>query len=152
MQQNYGSKCDVLDHRDMIRMCGAGEIPSNPKHGLVKCVHHVYDQARLDCCLPNVLCSTYRLKLMRQSMESNNTFKYFVSSGLFLYYNSRLYDMTTDQNVDVAFRDFFKSMKRYGVCTEVLWPYDEQKFSKKTLSSCYQNGFGNYIVKYAHLQ
>ena len=123
MQQNYGSKSDVPDHRDMIRMYGAGEIPSNTKHGL----DHVYDQGRLDSCSSNVLCSAYGLVLMRQSMENNNTFKYFDSSCLFLYYNLRLYDKTTD----VSFHDFFKAMKRYGVCTEALWPYDEQKFSKK---------------------
>ena len=103
MQQNYGSKCDVPDHRDRIRTYVAGEIPSNTKHGLVKYIHHVYDQGRLDSCSSNVLCSAYGLELMRQSIESNNTFKYFDSSCLFLHYNSPLYDKTTDQNVDVSF-------------------------------------------------
>ena len=50
MQQNYGSKCDVPDHRDMIRMYVAGEIPSNTKHGLVKYFHHVYDRLLFAKC------------------------------------------------------------------------------------------------------
>ena len=69
-------------------------------------------------------------------MDSYNTFKYFYSSCLFLYYNSRLYDKTTDQNVSVSFRDVFKAMEKYGVCTEALWPFDEQKISQKPLFSC----------------
>ena len=85
-------------------------------------------------------------------MESNNNFKYFDSFRLFLCNNSRLYDKTTDQNVGVSFCDVFKAMKRYGICTEALWPYGKQKFSKKLLSSCYQNGLGNTIVKYASLE
>ena len=39
----------------------------------------------------------------------------------------------------------------YGVCTEALWPYDEQKFSLKPLSSYYQEGLGNSIANYASL-
>ena len=85
-------------------------------------------------------------------MESNNNFKYFDSFRLFLYYNSRLYDKTTDQNVGLSFSDVFKAMKRYGVCTEALWPYNKQKFSRKPLSSCYQNGLENTIVKFASLE
>ena len=87
-----------------------------------------------------------RLELMRQPMECNNTYKYFDNSRLFLYYNSQLYDKNTDQNICVSFRDVFKAMKKYGVCTEALWPYDEKKFSQKPLSSCYQDGLGNSII------
>ena len=64
MQQNYGSKRDFPDHRDMIRTYSAGEIPSNTKHGLVKYIHHVYDQGGLGSCLSNVVYSVYRLELM----------------------------------------------------------------------------------------
>ena len=151
MQRNYGSKRDVPDHRDVIRTYGTGEKPSDKKHDLIKYISHVYNQGGLDSCTSNVLCSAYGLELMRQSMESNNTFKFFDSSRLFLYYNSRLYDKTTDQNVSVSFRDVFKAMKKYGVCTEALWPYDEQKFSQKPLTSCYQDGLGNSIANYARL-
>ena len=64
MQQNYGSKRGIPDHRDMIRMYGAGEITSNTKHGLVKYIHRVYDQGGLGSCSSNVVCSAYRLELM----------------------------------------------------------------------------------------
>ena len=39
-------------------------------------------------------------------------------------------------------------MEKYGVCTETLWPFDEQKFSQKPLSSCYQDGLRKSIDKY----
>ena len=45
MQQNYGSKRDVPDHRDLIRMYGTGEIPSDTKHGLLKYIGHVMTMA-----------------------------------------------------------------------------------------------------------
>ena len=58
------SKRGVPDHRDMIRTYGAGQIPSNTKHGLVKYIHRVYDQGGLGSFLSNVVCSVYRLELM----------------------------------------------------------------------------------------
>ena len=58
-------------------------------------------QTQSNNCMANALCSAYGLELMGQSMESNNTYKNFDSSRLFLYYNSRLKDKTTDQNVSV---------------------------------------------------
>ena len=149
MQRNYGGKRDILDDRDVTKRYG--ERPPDKKHDLIKYIHHVYDQGGLDSCTSNVVCAAYGLELVRQSLESN-TLKYFASSRLFLYYNSRLYDGTTDQNVAVSFRDVFKAMKKYGVCTESLWPYDERKFSKKPSSTCYKNGLRNSIVKYSRLE
>ena len=59
MQRNYGSKRDVPDYRDVIRMYGIGEKLSDKRHDLVKCISHVYDQGGPECCMSNVLCSAY---------------------------------------------------------------------------------------------
>ena len=149
MQRIYGSKRDVSDDRDVIKRYV--ETPSDKKHDLIKYIQQVYDQGGLESCTSNVCCGAYGLELMRQSMENNNTFQYFESSRLFLYYNSRLNDGITDQNVGVSFRDVFKAMKKYGVCTEILWPYDELNFSMKPSSNCYQNALGNSIIRYTRL-
>ena len=152
MQRYFGGKHDVPDDRDVIRTYGTGERPSDRKHDLINYINRVYHQGRLNNCTANALCSAYGLELMRQSMESNNTYNYFESSRLFLYYNSRLKDNTTDQNVGVSVHDTLKAMKKYGLCTEALWPYHEQKFSLKPFSSCYQEGLGNSIANYARLK
>ena len=151
MQQYFGGKRDVPDDRDVIRTYGAGERPSDTKHDLIKYISHVYDQGSLNNCTSNALCSAYGLELMRQSMKSNKTYKYFDSSRLFLYYNTRLFDKTTDESTGVTLRDTFKAMKKYGVCTEALWPYDEQNVLLKPSTSCYQEGLGNSIENYARL-
>ena len=151
MERTFGGKRDVHDQRDVIRTYGAGERPTDTKHDLVQYISHVYDQGSLHCCTANALCSAYGLELMRQSMESNSVYEYFDSSRLFLYYNSRLYDETTDRNTGVSVRHAFKSMKKYGLCTEASWPYDEQNFSVEPSSSCYQEGLGNSIANYSRL-
>ena len=92
MQRYFGGKCDVHDQRDVIRIYGAGERPSNTKHDLVQYIGQVYNQGTLNNCTVNALCSAYGLELLRQTMESNTLYEYFDSSRLFLYYNSRLYD------------------------------------------------------------
>ena len=46
----HGSKHDIPDRRDVIRMYGLGEIPSDTKHDLVKYISHVYKQGELDRC------------------------------------------------------------------------------------------------------
>ena len=169
MQRSYGSERDDYDHRDVIRTYGPSEIPSNPKHELVKYISHVYDQGGLHSCTAHILCSAYGLESNRQflessnrrsvdsntieySMEINDTIKYFDRSRLFLYFNSRSYKHNTEKNVGLSFRDCFKAMKQYGLCSETLWPYDELKFSVLPTYICYQNGMGNYIVKYARLE
>ena len=59
MQWSYGSERDDSDHRDKIRTYGRSEIPSNPKHDLVKYISHVYNQGGLHSCTAHVLCSAY---------------------------------------------------------------------------------------------
>ena len=153
----------------MIRTYGPSEIPSNPKHDLVKYISHVYNQGGLHSCTAHVLFSAYGRELNRQFMVSNNiesmagnsiessmeiddTSKYFDRSCLFLYFNSRSYKHNTDKNVGLTFRDSFKAMKQYGVCSETMWPYNELKFSVLRTSICYDNESGNCIVKYARLE
>ena len=122
MQRYFGGKRDVHDQRDVIRTYGAGERLSDTKHDLVQYISQVYNQGSLNNCTVNALCSAYGLELMRQSKESNTVYEYFDCSRLFLYYNSRLYDETTDQNTGVSVRHAFKAMKKYGLYTEALWP------------------------------
>ena len=69
----------------MIRKYDFGAIPSDKKHDLVKYISH--RQGGQDSCTSNIICGAYGLELMQQSMVSN-TFKYYDSSRLFLYYNS----------------------------------------------------------------
>ena len=169
MERSYGSERDDYDFRDKIMTYGPSEIPSNPKHDLVKYISHVYNQGGLHSCTAHVLCSAYGLELNRQFMVSNNlesmdinkiessmeiddTSKNFDRSRLFLYFNSRSYQHNTEKNVSVTFRDAAKAMKQYGVCSETLWPYNELKFSVLPKSICYENGSGNCITKYAGLE
>lgn len=154
MDRHYGGKRDRPDGRDEIKEYPLHQVPSTDQHPSVdlrKYIDHIYDQGQLDSCTANVLCAAYGLELKRNSLGSKTMYHYFDASRLFLYYNSRMYDQTTDDNVGVSIRDIFKAMKTYGVCLEALWPYDEQEFAKKPSTASYQDGLGNTITKYTRL-
>lgn len=86
---------------------------------------------------------TYAYELMVNLAEPNSAVDI---SRLFIYYNSRLQDGTTGEDVGAALSDSMKAMTKYGACTEELWPYDPDKFDQVPSDECYQDGIKRRIV------
>jgi C1A family cysteine protease len=69
-------------------------------------------------------------------------------SRLFVYYNTRYLEGTVDVDSGAFMRDAMKAVKKYGICTEELWPYIPSKFNVKPSSDCYIDARARNITNY----
>jgi C1A family cysteine protease len=148
---HYGARPDIRDDRDLKKAYSQAQIPTSPTADLRKYVDHVYDQGSLGSCTANALCAAYGMDLKRQSLTISGEYHYFNPSRLFLYYNTRAYEGTTQHDTGATLRDAIKSMKRQGMCRESDWPYNVKEYRTKPQSRCYEAVTGNTLCQYERL-
>lgn len=147
----YGARPDTHDERDLRKVYSQHQVPTDPTVDLRKYVHHIYDQGSLGSCAANALCAAYGLDLTKQSVTVSGGYYYFDSSRLFLYYNTRVYEGTTQHDAGATLRNAIKAMKRQGVCREVDWPYVVKEYMTKPPVQSYEAAKGNSICQYERL-
>jgi C1A family cysteine protease len=69
-------------------------------------------------------------------------------SRLFIYYNERRIEGTTDEDAGAYIRDGIKALKEWGACDEFLWPYRESWFAAKPSEEAYRDALKRRIVAY----
>ena len=144
-----GAKVDSNDDRDRKKVYIKAEAPTGSRKPTVDLrgyIHMVYNQGELSSCTANALCAAYALDLVKQP-----GFDYFNPSRLFLYYNTRDYEGTTQTDDGASIRDTIKALNRKGVCKEADWPYETSKFHSKPPCRCYDSAQGNNLYKYERL-
>jgi C1A family cysteine protease len=91
------------------------------------------DQGGLGSCTANATAFAYAFDEIKQTNK-----ECFLPSRLFIYYNSRLLEGTTETDSGASLRDAVKSIKIYGVCDEHYWIYDPLKFNIKPIHKAYE--------------
>ena len=148
----YGAKRDTPDHRDKTKVYAQSDIsPKHPNVSLKKYVDHVYDQGSISSCTANALCAAYGLDLKKQQATLGGGYYYFNPSRLFLYYNTREAEHTTQLDAGASIRATIKSLNRKGVCKEELWPYKVANLKTKPPNHIYNNAKLNNLCKYERL-
>jgi len=106
----------------------------------------VESQDDLGSCSANAITNAYELCVNRMYSE------YFTHlSRLFIYYNTRLDHGIVEEDEGMFLRDGMKSLSKYGVCSEELWPYDITKFTEQPTEECYEDAKKRKILKYQKL-
>jgi len=106
----------------------------------------VDDQLSIGSCVGNAIANAYELMVKKLYPDS------FVElSRLFIYYNSRLFDNSYKEDIGTYIRDGIKSVAKYGVCEERLWPYIEEKFDDQPDPECYADASLRLITRYESL-
>lgn len=141
--QRYGWKRDKLDRRDnLFRVAKPVALP--PKFSLIDSPHMppVYDQGDLGSCTANAIGCSVDFSLHAQG-------KAFISpSRLFIYYNERVLENTTDSDSGAEIRDGIKAVNWLGVCPEKLWPYDVKAFTTKPPAEAFTSALLCKALKY----
>lgn len=101
----------------------------------------ISDQLAIEDCVSNAGCDMLEILY---GIE-NPTIVPNQLSRLFLYWNSRLYDQTTDKNVGTYIHNAMNSLTNLGVCRESLWPYDQNKIFAQPPVLCYKEGDDNTL-------
>lgn len=106
----------------------------------------VESQDDLGSCAANAITNAYELCVNRNYPE------YFTHlSRLFIYYNTRSEYGDIQKDDGMFLKDGMKSLSKYGVCSEELWPYDTSKFDTKPTEESYEDATKRKILKYQKL-
>lgn len=106
----------------------------------------VESQGTLGSCSSNALTNAYEISVNFQYPD-----KLKQLSRLFIYYNTREMNGNVLEDNGIFLRDGLKSLSKYGVCTEELWPYEIDKFDDKPTEQCYDDAIKRKIVGYQKL-
>jgi len=138
----YGWTPDLPDHRDKIlKYPRAKMLPS--KVDLRDLCPPVYDQAGLGTSTICAVLSAYQLNQKRIIAG-----ELIIPSRLFTYYNTRLMNNSADRDSGTSIRDCIKSINKYGLCPESIWPYDSSILFNKPGADCYEKAIGKNSIPY----
>ena len=140
----YGWLPDLPDHRDLTYAAPkhiAEKLPASID--LRKLCPDVYDQGQLGSCSANAIGAAFEFELMKQKAKS-----IFMPSRLFIYYNERVIEHTVSSDSGAMIRDGIKSINKQGVCTEKMWPYNIDMFTKKPSTECYTDAMKHLVTSY----
>jgi C1A family cysteine protease len=144
MPRCYGWRPDKPDRRDRRRIRRFGvALPAYVD--LTPQMPPVYDQGNLGSCTGNAIAAAIEYARRRQGLAD------FVPSRLFIYYNERVIEGTTDSDAGAEIRDGIKSVVNLGACSETDWPYDIAKFATKPTDQCYVDARKDLVTRYARV-
>ncbi len=106
----------------------------------------IEDQGALGSCTAQALAGNLEF------LDNRPDAVYTDVSRLFIYYNERLLEGTTEVDAGASLRDGIKSLKNYGVCRESAWPYDIRRFAKKPPARCYTEAKKRLIAAYYRIE
>lgn len=144
-RRRYGWIPDLPDHRDEIYEMPrrAAKLPT--KVDLRPLCPPVYDQGSLGSCTANALAGAFAFDQRRQKLVR------FPPSRLFVYYNERVLEGTTDSDSGAMLRDGMKAIAAQGFCSESIWPYRVERFRDKPSPLCYRAALGHKALQYSRV-
>lgn len=104
------------------------------------------DNTDLLLSAPNAICAAYEYMY-----TVNNTKDNIIPSRLFVYFNAKSNTKTIVKNITVSFVNCIDGIKKYGICSEALWPYDMQKSTFTPVDECYSEAKTTKIASFYRL-
>ena len=138
----YGWRPDLPDKRDLTYSVSVVEdLP--PVQINTAWMPEVFSQGSLGSCVGNAVAGSCKYNFQKQESKS-----IFTPSRLFIYYNSRRIEGTTQFDAGAQIRDGIKSISQWGVCPESMWTYDIGKFGDKPTRACYSEALKWQAIEY----
>jgi C1A family cysteine protease len=145
MQVSLKVKADPIDWRDRYYNFARIESPRE-RVDLRLWASPVEEQLHLGSCVGQAVVGAYELMLNKIDKS-----KFIDLSRLFVYYNARLLDNETAEDVGAYVRDGIKAVEKYGVCSEQSWPYLINRFAEPPSINSYDEARQRTIKKYYRL-
>ena len=149
----FGWKPDLPDRRD-IPFRRIFRLPTKLPASVDlrnKC-SAVEDQGDLGSCTAQALVGALEFLEFKAGETEQGQIKYQDLSRLFVYYNERELEGTVFYDSGAYIRDGIKTLKKQGVCREILWKYNTSQFTKKPPAACYTEAEKHQITSYQRLQ
>jgi C1A family cysteine protease len=127
--RKYGLRLDSNPEK-LFKPLESLSLPSTtvpPSYDFSESMAPCYDQGQTNSCTANAACGAV------QFIENDpNT-----PARMFVYYNERVIQNTTNQDDGATMGCSIQSLKTYGVCDETYWPFDQQDLFQKPTDQAY---------------
>jgi C1A family cysteine protease len=140
--RHFGWRPSLPDQRDELLKLAPLAAPLPPYVDLRSALPAVYDQGNLGSCTANALAAAFQFDQWKDKESV------FMPSRLFVYYNARMLENSVASDAGASLRDGLKTLVRYGVCDETIWPYDIGQFAVVPPTKAYMFAIGNQVVSY----
>jgi C1A family cysteine protease len=111
----------------------------------------VPDQEDLGSCTGNAIVGALEY-LENKANGFTNTHASFVPlSRLYVYYNEREIEGTVNEDSGALISDGMKSLTKWGVCKEEIWPYIVSNFKTSPPTTAYADGANRKIQTYSRV-
>ena len=146
----YGWVADLPDSRDHFYSAPAPVRSTLPtRTDLRPQCPPVYDQGPIGSCTGNAVAAAIEFDRKKQSLPD------FVSSRLFIYYNERVIEHTTQSDSGAQIRDGIKTIATQGACNEGNsnneWPYLTNLVTERPRPACYDAALKYRAVEYQRI-
>lgn len=146
-KHHYGYIPDIRDFRDHIYTAPSEHLLALPSSvDLRPQCPPIEDQGQLGSCTSFAVGAAIRYARKKEGLPD------FVTSHLFLYYNSRAMEGTVNSDAGAQIRDVVKSANRQGDCPESEWPYNISQFTVKPPAQCYADALKDRALSYQRVQ
>ncbi len=160
LKRKYNWKPDLPDQRDFpfsLKVAAPVSIPM--LIDLRKKCSPIEDQGPIGSCTGNALSGLMEyLQLQELQNEPQDDAEIYTDgkfedvSRLFIYYNERVLENTTDEDSGATMRDGIKALANWGVCRESLWPYSPKNVFNKPNRKAYLEAKQHLISTYFRLE
>lgn len=144
----YGWIRDLPDPRDhhlsLTYEEATADLPAS--HSLRSKMPAVYNQGELGSCTANAIGACVQYQQMKQKEAEGN----HVPSRLFIYWNERELEGTTQSDSGAAIRDGMKVIGSVGAPPEEDWPYNINKFTVKPSAQAFSDAL-KYTARYGRV-
>jgi C1A family cysteine protease len=143
----YGWVRDIPDQRDLLYAAPpliSSALP--PRVDLRAQFPPPYDQGALGSCTANAIAGALQFLEGEEGSPAP-----VMPSRLFIYYNERALEGSTESDSGAQIRDGIKSVVAQGFCPESEWPYDIGAFATKPAPGCYQDALRERVSQYLRL-
>lgn len=141
MKYGLGWKRQKLDHRDL--QYNAVPINIRKPVDLRPKMPPIYDQGQTGSCVANATAAAFQYARMSQSLAN------WTPSRLFIYWNTRDLEGTTDEDAGSENRDAIKSVANIGVCPETEWQFSAAMVTAKPSDRAYALATHAKAIQYA---
>jgi C1A family cysteine protease len=138
--RRYGWKRSHLDKRN--RKFVRSNLPVPEKVDWSPLMPPCYDQGDLGSCTANAIAGAI------QFLQSVQKEPLVMPSRLFIYWNERVMEGTTDSDAGAEIMDGIKSINRQGVCPEDEWPYEDTRLTFPPTPSCFTDAALEMLLLY----
>ena len=131
------------DPRDFKVMFSAA--PLARKVDLRNLCSPVEQQDQLSSCTANAVVGAMEMLERKQGLPQRDL------SRLYVYWNTRALDGSTDKDAGSYISSAMKAVKANGACLESIWPYNVRSVFSKPTALAYRDGMLRQAVEYARV-